>query len=215
MGLIIKKKKHLWTRLPLWFVIILILGFLPAIAGMIGATISEISTGQPSHEGNCSWMVLPWFTMFTLPAAGLALLILFIIVIIDSIRLARNNKDISLSNKVLDLSNPASLSLYEYKDADISISMSLRFDEQNGLIFDGYDTGKKVLELKGDSDYEYKYTIEADEVKKLYALFKIKADNRKALLNRLKELFHENDAFSKFGAFMTENNIKYSSFFWE
>ena len=58
------------------------------------------------------------------------------------------------------------ITLYKYKDDKIKISMELYFNENDQLIFDGYDIGERVKEYWGDSDYEYTYTIEPAEVKK-------------------------------------------------
>lgn len=89
MGIIIKRKKHLLTRFPLWLLVIAFLSFSPLIIGLIGAWYSEWSTGQPCNESNCSWMVLPWLTLISMPLGGLILLAYLIIVLMDSIDLYR------------------------------------------------------------------------------------------------------------------------------
>ncbi|SHG53079.1 hypothetical protein [Flagellimonas flava] len=90
MGIIIKHKKHLYTRLIIWSVVIGFLAFSPLIIGLVGAWISEWQTGEPCHEGNCSWMVLPWLSMFTIPVGGLIFLVFVIIAAVDISSL--NNK---------------------------------------------------------------------------------------------------------------------------
>lgn len=92
--------------------------------------------------------------------------------------------------------------------------MEVFFNEENELIFDGYDIGERVSELMGDSDYEYQYTVKFEEVKKIAALFDINADEKMIFLKEIKKRFNENDAYSKFGAFMEENNIVFESFTW-
>ncbi len=106
------------------------------------------------------------------------------------------------------------ISLYHYEDKDIKISMNLYFNEQDQLIFDGYDIGRKVLQIRGKSDYEYKYTIAPVDVQKLAELFQVEYSDRKALLQAIKDKFGGNEAYSKFGAFMNNHGVKYEVFMW-
>src|SRR5210317_1937096 len=103
------------------------------------------------------------------------------------------------------------VTLFSLNEDHIKISMELYFNERNELFFDGYDIGKRVEDIWGDSDYEYCYTINPSEVKKLYKFYKINEGERSALLNTLKEHFSGNQAYSKFGAFMKKNGIEYSA----
>lgn len=106
------------------------------------------------------------------------------------------------------------VSLYYYESNEIKISMELYFNELGLLIFDGYDIGKKVEELMGDIDYEYSYNIEALEVEKFYSIFALPSGDKAALLQLLKEQFGGNEAYSRFGNFMQENDIDYDAFTW-
>lgn len=106
------------------------------------------------------------------------------------------------------------ITLYEFENPNIKISMKVYFNDKNELIFDGYDIGKRVNELMGDSDYEYQYTIQFDEAKKIANLFNIDIKEKTVLLKEIKNRFNENDAYSKFGTFMKENNIEFESFTW-
>jgi len=106
------------------------------------------------------------------------------------------------------------ITLYEFESPNIKITMQVYFNEKNELIFDGYDIGKTVSELMGDSDYEYQYTIKYNEAKKLANIFNIDINEKTALLKEIKNHFNENDAYSKFGTFMKENNIQFESFTW-
>ncbi|GAA4290744.1 hypothetical protein [Aestuariibaculum suncheonense] len=90
MPLIVKRKKHLLTRVPLLTFLIIFIGLAPVIIGMIGASFTEYTTGEPCHEGNCGWMVLPWLGMFTIPLGFLLFVVFFIIVVIDSVPLFSN-----------------------------------------------------------------------------------------------------------------------------
>ena len=106
------------------------------------------------------------------------------------------------------------VTLFYSNKPGIKISMEIYFNEKNQLYFDGYDIGEIVEQCWGDSDYEYTYTIEPEEVNKFYELFKLKHGDKKGLLQALKERFSVNEAYTLFGEFMTSNNIKYQGFTW-
>jgi len=92
LGIIIKKKRHYLTRFILWSAIILLLGFSPVLVGSVGALITELQTGVPCHEGNCGWMVLGWLTLITWPISALIIIVLFIIIILDTVAIRRSQK---------------------------------------------------------------------------------------------------------------------------
>jgi len=106
------------------------------------------------------------------------------------------------------------VTLYYLERPDIKISMQIYFNEKGQLYFDGYDIGKTVEEVWGDSDYEYTYTIESKEVNKFYRIFNLKTGDKSGLLQAIKNRFSVNEAYSLFGNFMEENDIKYESFTW-
>ncbi len=99
MALILKKKKHLKTRLVPWLLVIIFLAFSPLIIGIIGAWFTELSTGVSCHEGNCAWMVLPWLSIITIPIGGIILLIYIIIVVIDAVELNQKEQNASIERK--------------------------------------------------------------------------------------------------------------------
>lgn len=88
------------------------------------------------------------------------------------------------------------------------------FNDKGHLIFDGYDNGKTVDNEWGDSDYEYGFKIDAEDVDQLYELFEVKKSNQRSLLSEIKKRFEGNHAYSKFKAFMADNDIDYSSSSW-
>ncbi|MCB1156880.1 MAG: hypothetical protein H7A25_15625 [Leptospiraceae bacterium] len=104
------------------------------------------------------------------------------------------------------------ITLYSFHGSGIKITMELYFNEQEQLIFEGYDVGPMVEEAWGDLDYEYFYTIEPEEVKKFYPLFHLHIGDKTALLQSLKNRFSINEAYSQFGKFMNENEIVYEKF---
>ncbi|MCX6170295.1 MAG: hypothetical protein NTX65_13190 [Ignavibacteriales bacterium] len=106
------------------------------------------------------------------------------------------------------------ITLFYLERPDIKISIQIYFNEKDQLYFDGYDIGKSVEEIMGDSDYEYIYTIEPEEVNKFYQIFNLKTGDKSGLLQAIKKGFSVNKAYSLFGEFMRENNIKFSSFNW-
>ena len=106
-----------------------------------------------------------------------------------------------------------SITLFHFQDEDIKIDIVARFDGDK-LVIDGYDIGKRVEELLGDSDYEYIMTIPATSVASLYGLLDVEAGNRKKLLKALAKRFHGNECFSAIGDLLEENNIEYDRFTW-
>jgi len=106
------------------------------------------------------------------------------------------------------------VTLFYLEKPDIKISMELYFNDNDQLYFDGYDIGKSVKEIWGDSDYEYCYSIELEEVAKFYEIFNVEQGDRSGLLQTLKLQFSGNKAYSLFGEFMDAENIKYDRFSW-
>lgn len=106
------------------------------------------------------------------------------------------------------------ITLFYLENPGIKISMEIYFNEKNQLYFDGYDIGEFVEKTWGDYDYEYTYTIEPEEVNKFYPIFNLRAGDQPGLLQSLKERFSVNKAYSLFGDFMKDNDIKYESFTW-
>lgn len=106
------------------------------------------------------------------------------------------------------------VTLFYLERPDIKISMELYFNDKNQLYFDGYDIGKSVEEAWGDSDFEYTYTIEPEEVNKFYGIFDLVVGDKPSLLQSLKNRFSVDKAYSLFGDFMDANNIKYERFTW-
>lgn len=84
MGLILKNKKHYLTRLPFWFLIIVVFGLSPIIVSFIGGGLTELITGEACNEGNCFFGGLPWLMLYTVPIGIILLLIFFVIIITDS-----------------------------------------------------------------------------------------------------------------------------------
>lgn len=104
--------------------------------------------------------------------------------------------------------------LYHYESSLLNVSMTIYFTDEGELIFDGYDAGKRVKELKESYDYEYFYIIEAAEVPKIAALFDLPTLNldKQLLLDNIKTRFSNSEAYTTFGNFMRENNIKFRTY---
>ena len=106
------------------------------------------------------------------------------------------------------------VTLFYLQRPDIKISIEIYFNELGQLYFDGYDIGEAVKKALGDSDYEYTYTIEPEEVNKFYEIFNLLPGDRSGLLQAIKERFSCNEAYSLFGEFMHEHGIKCAGFTW-
>ncbi len=86
---IIKSKKHLYIRVPIILLLILLFAISPVLISVIGAQITEAMTNEPCHEGNCFWGAFGWLVLFTMPIAGVLFIIFLIIVINDVSKLAQ------------------------------------------------------------------------------------------------------------------------------
>ena len=105
------------------------------------------------------------------------------------------------------------ITLFQLENDSISITIKAYFEEEN-LVIDGYDIGKRVKEIFGDSDYEYSTTIPEKEVKKLYPLFNIDEADKEGLLKAIAEKFNTNSCYSQFRDFLENNGIKSEGFSW-
>lgn len=97
---------------------------------------------------------------------------------------------------------------------NIKVTVETYFDGNGNLVVEGYDIGKTVKEYWGDSDYEYSVTVPAEELKKLCTLLQLPADDKTALLTRLRELYHSNSCFSEIRDLLDKNGIRSEGFSW-
>jgi hypothetical protein len=105
------------------------------------------------------------------------------------------------------------VTLYHYQDPDIRITIEAYFDGER-LVVEGFDIGKRVEELLGDSDYEYATGVDQEELKKLYPLMNVPVGDKDGLLNAIAEKFNTNYCYSEFQAFLDNNGIKAEAFSW-
>ena len=103
------------------------------------------------------------------------------------------------------------ITLFQYDTPQISINIQAYFENEK-LVIEGYDLGKRVKEAWGDSDYEYKTTITEDEVKKLYLIMKVSEGDKYGLLNAIAGKYNTNTCYSEFKDFLAENGIKSEGF---
>lgn len=82
---IIEQKRHFFTRLPLGFLAIALFAFAPYIIGIIGAWMTEQTTGQPCVDGSCAWTAVHWLSVITFPAGAFALLIYILLAVNDAV----------------------------------------------------------------------------------------------------------------------------------
>jgi MFS family permease len=90
-GILFKKSRDFYIRLPFGLIIIVLFGFSPIIIAMIGGWASELISGIPCHEGNCAWAAFGWLFFLTIPISIVLLVIFIIILIIDIIRFSLND----------------------------------------------------------------------------------------------------------------------------
>lgn len=114
---------------------------------------------------------------------------------------------------VTDILESNTVTLYHYKDQEISISIDAYFEGDN-LIIDGYDIGKKVKDYWGDSDYEYILTIPPAGVDFLFVYFNVKNGDKDTLLQTLARKFNTNTCYSDIRKLLDDNHIVSSGFSW-
>jgi len=106
------------------------------------------------------------------------------------------------------------IDFYHLDNDDIHISMNLIL-ENGELKFEGYDYGKAVEELRGDSDeYEYHLDLDKENTAKLFKVLKIDDKTNKEKLEYIKKRFGKDEGFSGFEDFCEENDIKTKFFSW-
>ena len=101
--------------------------------------------------------------------------------------------------------------LYTIDRKDIKVTIDLGFDGEN-LKLDGYDIGKMVKEIFGDSDYEYSITINSENLPKLYEINKVEFGNKKKLIIALSVFLSDNKAYSLFHDYLKVNEIEFTSY---
>jgi hypothetical protein len=105
------------------------------------------------------------------------------------------------------------VTLYSFSSEYIRITIEAWFEDDT-LVVEGYDIGKRVQEAWGDSDYEYSVKVKPGEVEKLYKLFSVEPVDRQKLLEAVAARFNGNHAYSLFCDFLESNGIKSEGFSW-
>ena len=104
------------------------------------------------------------------------------------------------------------VTLYEYQAEDIRIHVEARF-ENDDLVIDGYDIGKRVEEFWGDSDYEYTITVKREAIPALSTALGVSNDQT-LVLQTLAVKFQGNQCFSAFSDFLNQHKIRHERFSW-
>ena len=101
--------------------------------------------------------------------------------------------------------------LFTIDRKDIKVTIDLGFDGEN-LKLDGYDIGKTVSDIFGDSDYEYSITVSSENLPKIYEINKVEIGNKKELIKTLSVFLSDNKAYSFFQDYLKENEIEFTSY---
>jgi hypothetical protein len=108
--------------------------------------------------------------------------------------------------------------LFHESRPDIDINITASINEKGDLLIEGYDSGPLVKELKGDLDYEYKFTVKKANkellIKKLSQQLQHQLDDE-GLMNWLKNNYNHNEAFSAIQFLLDRMDVRYESFHWE
>lgn len=103
--------------------------------------------------------------------------------------------------------------LFYLKTPQIKIEINLGWKD-NTLILEGYDIGKTVEDLRGDSDYEYSISVKDAELENLYYLNNVEVGNKLLLVEAIASKINGNKSYSEFQTYLTENGIGYEAFSW-
>lgn len=90
MGWLISEKIHYLTRVPLLSLSLIIFAWAPIIFSVVGGELLKWFTGYHHDESNSAVVASGWLFLVTFPVAALGAVILFIVVIRDSILLYFN-----------------------------------------------------------------------------------------------------------------------------
>ena len=101
--------------------------------------------------------------------------------------------------------------LFSIDNENIRVTINLGFDGED-LKLDGYDIGKSVSDMWGDSDYEYSITVSEGELPRLYELNRVPFGNKKKLISVLAKFLSDNKAFTLFHDYLKENTIPFTCF---
>ena len=105
------------------------------------------------------------------------------------------------------------VTLYRYKNSDISVTIEAGFEDER-LIIDGYDIGSKVAAYWGDSDYEYTTTLQPASVAALYVLLGLESGDKQSLLESIAARFNTDRCYSQIQEWLEKNNIAFEGFSW-
>ena len=106
------------------------------------------------------------------------------------------------------------VTLYKFKNSNISITIEAYFNQKGDLVVEGYDIGSTVEDVWGDSDYEYVTIVPPDEQKKLYKLMKVPFREKEELLRAIAQKYNTNTCYSEFTDFLSANGINTEGFSW-
>jgi hypothetical protein len=104
--------------------------------------------------------------------------------------------------------------LFSFVSDWIKVTIEAYFDEHGNLVIDGYDIGKRVEEVWGDSDYEYMVTIPSLELNTLYRLFQLPSGDKNALLAYLQGNYNTNTCYSEIRSLLELHKIQHEGFSW-
>lgn len=101
--------------------------------------------------------------------------------------------------------------IFTIEREDIKVTIDLGFEGEN-LKLEGYDIGKMVEDIFGDSDYEYSITVSAENLPKLYEINNVELGNKNELIESLSIFLSDNKAYSLFHDYLKENKIEFTSY---
>jgi hypothetical protein len=104
-----------------------------------------------------------------------------------------------------------SVTLFQFHSEFVKVSIDAYFENDN-LIIDGYDTGKRVEEFWHREDYEYKLTIPPETVQWMMNHFN--TQTQLELLHALAANYNHNQCYSAIRELLDSNKQPCSGFSW-
>ena len=103
---------------------------------------------------------------------------------------------------------------YHFEDEAIIVDVKVALNNEE-LIFDGFDYGKKVKDSRGVSDeYEYSLSFDKENTRKFFELLGVSDKGDDDKLAVLKKKFGENGSISVIKEYCDNNGIETKFFSW-
>lgn len=105
------------------------------------------------------------------------------------------------------------VTLYELKTENLEVIVNAYF-EKDALVIDGHDSGKRVKEMFGAGEYDYKVTVPDEILPALCKGLNRREGGKEYILGDIARLFNGKEGFFRFRSFLDNNQITYDYLSW-